>query len=146
MKSTCGKRGKAGMTVREMTFFPWDEIMALYGKVGWKNYTDRPDMLKKAFQNSLAVLGAYDGEKLTGILRAVGDGYSIVFIQDLLVDPAYHRQGIGTMLLNAIRERYPAVYQLELLADDTPEAKAFYGANGFKKVGETGCSAYVRIR
>ena len=40
-------------------------------------------MLRKAYKNSLYVLAAYADGKLVGILRAVGDGASVVFLQDL---------------------------------------------------------------
>lgn len=57
------------------------EIMALYSSVGWSNYTNNPAMLRKAYKNSLYVLAAYADGKLVGILRAVGDGASVVFLQ-----------------------------------------------------------------
>ncbi|WP_419775479.1 GNAT family N-acetyltransferase [Ignavigranum ruoffiae] len=37
----------------------------------------------------------YEDQKLIALLRAVRDGQTIVFIQDLLVDPVYQGQGIG---------------------------------------------------
>ena len=101
--------GESLRTIRELTLFDMDEILPLYAAVGWTNYTDRPEMLKNALEHSLLVLGAYDGDRLAGLLRAVGDGFSIVFIQDVLIFPAYQRQGIGTMLFGALMERYPEV-------------------------------------
>lgn len=86
-------------TISEYMSYDAEEIRFLYESVGWMNYTARPEMLKKAFENSLAVLGAYEEDRLIGIIRAVGDGASIVFIQDLLVLPEYQRRGIGSALL-----------------------------------------------
>ena len=37
-----------------------------------------------------------------GVLRAVGDGQTIVFVQDLLILPEYQRRGVGTALLRAL--------------------------------------------
>ena len=62
-----------------------EEILSLYKSVGWINYTDNPKMLEDAYANSLRILGAYENEKLLGIIRVVGDGHSVVFIQDILV-------------------------------------------------------------
>lgn len=73
----------------------FEQILALYDSVGWTNYTQNPTMLEKAFAASLFTLYAYEGENLIGLIRAVGDGYSSVFIQDLLVNPSHQRQGIG---------------------------------------------------
>ena len=81
------------MTIRELTAFDLEEILPLYSAVGWTSYTDRPEMLKTAWENSLLILGAYDGGRLIGAVRAVGDGASIVYVQDILVLPEYQRRG-----------------------------------------------------
>ena len=57
-------------------------IIDLYRSVGWTNYLERVDTLRQAYTDSLCVLGVYDAEQLVGIIRAVGDGLTIVFIQD----------------------------------------------------------------
>ena len=121
------------------------EMISLYRSVGWTNYTDRPEMLEAAYRNSLCILGAYDGDKLIGVIRAVGDGVSIVFVQDLLVLPAYLRQGIGTRLLQAILERYSDVYQIELLTDNTAKTNAFYESLGMTSADRLGCCAYIKM-
>lgn len=122
-----------------------EEILPLYIAVGWTNYTNRPEKLAKAYQNSLCVLGAYDGDKRIGVVRAVGDGISIVFVQDLLVLPEYQRQGVGTRLLRAILEQFADVYQIELLTDDTSKTTAFYESLGLTQADKLGCCAYVRM-
>jgi len=48
------------------------------------------------------------------IIRAVGDGRTIVFVQDIIVMPEYQRKGIGTKLLKAVMEKYKDVYQMKL--------------------------------
>ena len=75
------------MEIREYGIYNEDEILRLYTSVGWTAYTDQPDMLKKGFANSLLTLAAYENNRLLGIIRAVGDGCTIVFIQDILVYP-----------------------------------------------------------
>ncbi|EGF48524.1 GNAT family acetyltransferase protein [Lacticaseibacillus rhamnosus MTCC 5462] len=69
------------------------DVLALYQAVGWNMYTRDPKKLERAIAQSLSVLGAYDGDQLVGLIRAVGDGETILFIQDLLVLPSYQRQG-----------------------------------------------------
>ena len=122
------------------------EILPLYAAVGWTNYTDRPEMLAAAYRDSLCVLGAYDGDKLVGVVRAVGDGASIVFVQDLLVLPEYQRQGIGTRLLKTLLTQYADVYQIELLTDDTPKTTAFYESVGLTRADRLGCCAFLRMK
>ena len=71
------------------------------------------------------MLAAYEGEELLGIIRVVGDGVTVVFIQDLLVFPEKQRKGIRTALVKAVLERYPTVHQIELTTDQSPEKAAF---------------------
>lgn len=121
------------------------EILPLYKAVGWSNYYGHPEMLEKAFAGSLCTLAAYEGENLVGIIRAVGDGYSIVFIQDILVYPAYQRRGIGTALMQALLDRYAHVYQIELATDNTEKATAFYKSLDFHPLHEIGCCGFMKL-
>lgn len=122
------------------------EVLALYRSVGWSAYYEHPDKLKEAFENSLCTLAAYDGSRLVGLLRTVGDGVSVVFVQDLLVHPDYQRRGIGRKLIAKMLFRYAHVRQLHLLTDDVPQTVAFYKAVGFTPVEEVHCRAFTRIR
>lgn len=99
----------------------------------------------QAYEHSLLILEARDGERLVGIIRVVGDGYSIVFIQDILVHPEYQRRGIGTQLLRKIMELYSEVYQMELMTDDTPGTISFYQSMGLWKADDVGACAFVRM-
>ncbi len=65
-----------------------------------------------AFRHSLLVLAAWEDGELAGLIRAVGDGATIVFIQDILVAPERQRRGIGTALLRALLERFNGVRQI----------------------------------
>lgn len=134
------------MDIRENNDISFDELLSLYESVGWTSYTAYPNRLRQAYENSLFVAGAYDGGRLIGAVRAVGDGVSIVFIQDLLVRPEYQRRGVGTRLMRMVMERYASVYQMELLTDDTPGTVAFYRSLGFERVGAIGCCAFIRQR
>lgn len=132
--------------IREYISCSIEELLPLYESVGWTNYTARPEMLERAYQNSLQVLAAYDGPRLAGILRAVGDGCSIVFIQDILVFPEYQRKGVGTALVRGLLERCPDVYQIELATDREPRTMAFYRSLGFAELSELGCTAFMRAK
>lgn len=139
----------AGVTIRELSPGEWEsrfgEILGLYGAVGWTNYTARPETLLAGYAGSLAVWGALVGDELVGIARVVGDGATIVFVQDLIVAPSHQRTGIGTQLMRAVMERFSDVYQLELLTDDAPRTHAFYESLGLTSSDTMGCVAYVRV-
>ena len=76
-----------------------DDVLPLYQAVGWTNYTNQLQMLAQALTHSLAIYLARDGEKIVGLVRLIGDGFSSVFVQDLIVLPTYQRQGIGSTLI-----------------------------------------------
>ena len=133
------------MYIKKYENFHLEEIINLYKSVGWTNYLERIDILEEAYANSLCVLGAYDSDRLVGIIRAVGDGQTIVFVQDIIVLPKYQRKGIGTKLLKAVLEKFKNVYQMELLTDDTEKTAAFYRSAGFVPAGEIGCISFVRM-
>ncbi len=134
------------MTIKPYLHYEEAEILHLYQSVGWTNYTKNPAMLEKAFAGSLCALAAFEDERLVGIIRAVGDGASILFVQDLLVLPQYQRRGIGSGLMKALLERYGDVYQIQLTTDNTEKTLAFYRAAGFVPLAEIGCCGMMRVR
>ena len=133
------------MKIAEYGAYIESEVLPLYESVGWTSYTASPAMLRAAFENSLLVLGAYSDGRLIGILRAVGDGASILYIQDILVHPDHQRRGVGSALLKAALGRYPNVYQTVLMTDDSENTRAFYCKNGFVAAGDMGCTSFMKI-
>jgi GNAT superfamily N-acetyltransferase len=132
-------------TVKEYSIYNEQEILHLYDRVGWTNYTSNPFMLANAYKHSLKVLGAYDEDKLIGIIRTVGDGYSMVYIQDIIVLPEYQRKGIGTLLLQQILFEYKHVYQKALMTDNTEKTIQFYKSVGFVMDTDIDCRAFLKI-
>ena len=122
-----------------------DQLSTLYGDVGWTAYTGDMDRLERAVAASLAVFTVWEGDRLAGLLRCVGDGETIVYIQDLLVLRACQRRGLGRRLMAACLERYRDVRQKVLLTDDTAETAAFYRACGLIPAGEAGTAAFLRL-
>ncbi len=121
-----------------------EDVLPLYEAVEWTNYTQHPTMLKVAYENSLHMLGAFNEEgKLVGVLRAVGDGASILFIQAILVYPEYQHQGIGTKLLQQTLEKYKNVYQIQLATDDSTKTVSFYESNGFTSLTSLNCVSFI---
>lgn len=134
------------MKIKEYTEFKKDEIWQLYTQVGWTTYTENMTALERGYKNSLLVLAAYENEELLGIVRVVGDGATIILVQDILVYPQKQRQGIGTSLLKAVLERYADVRQIQLVTDNTPKTVAFYQSLGFVELEKLGCCGFMRAR
>lgn len=98
----------------------------------------------RGFAGSLLTLAARENGTLVGLLRAVGDGCTVVLVQDLLVRPDHQRRGIGTALMQAALERFRSVRQVQLLTDDTEKTKGFYRSLGLLTLPELGCCGFMR--
>lgn len=134
------------MYIKEYTEFKFDEIKRLYTEVGWTAYTDEMGALEEGYKRSLKILAAYEEDELLGIIRAVGDGYTIVFIQDILVFPERQGQGVGSALIKAMLDLYPNVRQIELATDNTEKTLAFYKSVGFTEYSEVECCGFMRLK
>lgn len=122
-----------------------DDVLHLYQAVGWTNYTNQPQMLAQALTHSLASYLARDGEKIVGLVRLIGDGFSSVFVQDLLVLPSYQRQGIGSSLMKQALDEYKDVYQVQLATDESEKTLAFYRSLGFKTLSSFQCTGMIWV-
>lgn len=132
------------ITLKEYQDYNESDVLSLYKSVYWSLYLKEPEKLRRAYDHSLFVLAAYQEERLVGIIRVVGDGISIIFIQDLLVHPDFQRRGIGKQLMTAVLEKYRAVRQKALMTDDMPAQKAFYRSVGLVPIEETKGVCFVK--
>ena len=64
-------------------------LIGLYDAVGWSSYTRRPEDFGPMIRNAWLVISAWDAGELVGLVRVVGDGVTVAYIQDLLVHPAH---------------------------------------------------------
>ena len=122
-----------------------DDVLHLYQAVGWTNYTNQPQMLEQALSHSLATYLARDGEKIVSLVRLVGDGFSSVFVQDLIVLPSYQRQGIGSNLMKEALADYKDAYQIQLATEQTEKTLAFYRSLGFETLSTYDCTGMIWV-
>jgi ribosomal protein S18 acetylase RimI-like enzyme len=80
-----------------------EDFIALRHKIGWGETNF--EMAKNSLANSLFYVVIRDQSRIIGMGRVVGDGYMYFYIQDVVVDPDYQKQGIGHALMLEI-ERY----------------------------------------
>jgi len=85
----------------------WDseEIVSLYRSAGWwKEGRDEPSEIGALIRGSLVFVVAVDRAtgKTVGMGRAISDGVSDAYIQDLVVLPEYRGRGIGKAILRRI--------------------------------------------
>lgn len=126
--------------------FDRGQLLALYEDAGWTAYTEEPERLERAIANSTRVVSAWDGAQLIGLVRVLSDGEHVVYAQDLLVLREYRRQGLGTALLRRALQPFEHVRQTVLVADNSPEMRAFYRAQGFENASRAGMAAFMRCK
>ena len=133
------------ISVRKQDVVKLEDVLHLYQAVGWTNYTNQPQMLEQALPHSLAVYLAFDGEKIVGLIRLVGDGFSSVFVQDLIVLPIYQRQGIGSALMKQALGDFKGAYQVQLVTEETERTLGFYRSMGFEILSTYNCIGMIWI-
>ncbi|EGT3599852.1 GNAT family N-acetyltransferase [Clostridium perfringens] len=121
------------------------DILYLYNDVGWSSYTKNIDSLIKSIKNSLKVISVWDKDLLVGLIRVVGDGHSIIYIQDILILQKYQNRGIGKRLIEIILDKYKNVRQKVLLTDKEEKNILFYKKVGFSMAEEFGCVSFVKF-
>jgi ribosomal protein S18 acetylase RimI-like enzyme len=122
-----------------------EDILYLYNDVGWSSYTKNIDSLIKSIKNSLKVISVWDNDLLVGLIRVVGDGHSIIYIQDILILQKYQNSGIGKRLIEIILDKYKNVRQKVLLTDKEEKNILFYKKVGFSMAEEFGCVSFVKF-
>ena len=133
------------ITYKEFNASLLEEVKEIYRSVYWQSYLQDDDKLKRAFDNSLNLLGAFDGEVLVGFVRCVGDGEHIVLVQDLTVRPEYQKRRIGTTLFQMVWDKYKDVRMFQVVTDLEDEVdNHFYQSFGMKKLEEGHMVSYFR--
>ena len=133
------------ITVRKQKVVKLEDVLHLYQAVGWTNYTHQSQMLEKSLSHSLAIYLALDGDVVVGLVRLVGDGFSSVFVQDLIVLPSYQRQGIGSALVKEALGNYKDAYQIQLVTDQTEKNMVFYRSLGFETLSTYDCTGMIWV-
>ncbi len=109
------------------------EHAAVFEGVGWRPYA--PQAAEIALRNSLFAVLAYDGDRLIGMGRVVGDGGKFFYIQDFAVLPGWQGRGAGRLMMdrlmgwiadNAPHEPFVGLFSTEV-------AMAFYAKYGFEQ-------------
>lgn len=130
---------------REFDISEMADVVAIYEDIGWIMYLQDKDKLFSAFENSLYLFGAFDGEQMVGFARAVGDGEHIVLVQDLIVLSEYQNRGIGRGLFEKTMDKFKNVRTFMVITDiEDKKNQVFYQKFGMKKLDEYSMIGYVR--
>lgn len=133
------------ITIKKQEIVKLEDVLHLYQAVGWTNYTHQPEMLEQALSHSLAIYVVLDDDTVVGLICLVGDGFSSVLVQDLIVLPIYQRKGIGSALMKEALEDYKDVYQVQLVTEQTEKTLGFYRSMGFETLSTYDCTGMIWV-
>ena len=117
------------ITYTEEKKFTQDEVQNLFLSVGWIS-GQYPTRLYKALMHSSTVITAWDNERLVGLVRLLDDSELTAYMHYVLVDPAYHGQGIAGTMIEMVKEKYKNYLYIEIMPEESKNA-AFYEKHGF---------------
>ncbi|PKH12153.1 GNAT family N-acetyltransferase [Planomicrobium sp. MB-3u-38] len=122
-----------------------ESLKSLYEDVEWFAYTKDLDQLAEAVAHSLYVLSIWDNDELIGLIRVVGDGLTIIYIQDILVLKCRQNQGIASELIRRVLIKYRNVRQKVLLTEEAAGVRHFYEKNGFESCDQGTLVAFAKL-
>ncbi|WP_339226328.1 GNAT family N-acetyltransferase [Oceanobacillus sp. FSL K6-2867] len=121
-----------------------EQLERLYNDVRWYAYTNDMSLLQDALLQPLDVICAWNVEKLIGLIRIVGDGLTIIYIQDILVLNNYQNQGVATTLMQQVLQD-KNVRPKVLLTEEAPNVRHFYERNGFQSCDKGSLVAFAKL-
>lgn len=124
----------AGLIIKTIKAAPMQELILLYKEAGWweHSYDSQPEFLKYIVKDSALFVGAFLGNKLIGMGRALSDLASDAYIQDVAVLKKYRGKGIGKKIIQTLIEKLKEnnVEWIDLVAQ--PGTSSFYKELGFE--------------
>ena len=119
------------ITYTDKKEFSASDLQQLFQSVNWMS-ANYPERLKKALDNCETVFTAWDKGQLIGLVNAIDDGELTAYVHYLCVNPVYQGQGIGSLLLDKIKEKYKVYLYIIVIAENEGLIK-YYSKNGFQK-------------
>jgi spermidine synthase len=114
-------------------------ITALYRFAGWwgEAVPDNPSLVRRIIEGSHCFLVAVEGGEIIGMGRAISDGASDSYIQDLTVSPSHRGQGVGARIVKRLVSRLEkdGIKWIGLVAERNSDE--FYGRLGFGKMTDS---------
>lgn len=107
-----------------------EQTEELFLSVGWVS-GQYPERLYKALMNSSAVITAWDGDRLVGLVRLLDDTEMVAYMHYVLVNPDYHGRGIASRMIELVKEKYKNYLYIEIMPEESKNA-SFYQKHGFQ--------------
>jgi GNAT superfamily N-acetyltransferase len=121
------------ITLRVVDSWDYQEICALYSSGGWMNSSFTPDIITGILKCSFCFVIAEYNSHAIGMGRAISDGVSDAYLQDIAVLKEWRGQGIGTRIVQKLIDKcqMSGIVWLGIIAD--PGTEYFYRKFGFAR-------------
>ena len=104
----------------------------LYDHAGW--WPRRAEGEIAAMLDAGPAVGAWEGDRLVGFARAVVDGRFRAYIEDVVVEGGYRRQGVGGRLVARLLRELGPIETVSLFCD--PALVPWYEGHGFRPTSQ----------
>ena len=109
-----------------------NELIELYKSVGWTADVNNIDNLRKGMKKSY-VIAAYEDKKLIGLVLALSDYATVVYVQDLLVASDYQGKRVGKSLMHHLLNYFGSVGQIIVTARNDERIGKFFRYLNFRE-------------
>ena len=111
-----------------------EAVVDLYMDAGWWEEGWSEDVIPAMVANSFRFVALFDGSELVGMGRALSDGVSDAYIQDIVVRTDYRGQGWGQKIVSRLVKELRAAGIDWIGLVGAPGTKAFYEKLGFSEM------------
>jgi len=108
------------------------DIARVFDASGITRPTNDLPRIARMFEHANLVISAWNQDQLVGVCRALTDFSFCCNLSDLSVDRAYQKQGIGSTLIQHVRNAIDDRVSLILLS--APGAMSYYPSVGFSAI------------
>ena len=105
----------------------WISVRDALKEVGMSYY--EPDMHRRAFEGSYAVVFVFSGGNLIGFGRVLSDGAYQAGVYDIVVKPPFQGRGIGRRIMNHLLQK---IAHCNIILYANPGKEGFYEKLGFR--------------
>jgi len=117
--------------LKEITGAEFSALAELYREAGWVGPEENCEFIRRVTAGSTVFVAVYDQARIIGMGRAISDGVSDAYIQDIAVLNAYRRQGIGGEIVRRIVAALEARHIDWIALVGEPGTENFYRGLGF---------------
>jgi ribosomal protein S18 acetylase RimI-like enzyme len=129
-------KNKSDIEVRIIRRAKREDIIRLYKDAGWweQEYTKNLSFVENITKDSFCFAGAFHKKEMIGMGRALSDGCSDAYIQDVVVLKKFRGNGIGAEIIKTLISHLQSnrIDWIGLVAQ--PGTESFYKELGFRRL------------